>query len=357
MSVENRILQFSQLAAIAIIAVSCYEILRPFISAIIFAVVVCGSTWPLCLRLRKILWGKPALAALLMVLLLVLLVIGPSALLAGKLADGMTVVINGDMAFPVQGLIEPPAWLIKIPLVGAKLQDYWQGLASGGEEAVALLKQFIEPVRNFLLGAAKAISQSLLQMVFAAFIGFFLYRDGDALIQRLRNGLSRLAGNLGDELLKTIHQTVSGIVHGLFGTALAQAIVAVTGFFIAGVPGAFLLGVGTFFLSPVPVGPPLLWGGASIWLWGQGEYGWAIFMALWGLLAISSIDNLVRPYLISRGSKLPLVLTALGVFGGTVAFGFIGIFIGPPILAVGLTLVRLWTAHPQAKPEAPGQSG
>ena len=349
MSVEQRILQFVQLAAIAIVVVGCYEIIRPFIPALLFAVVVCMSTWPLYLRLRTVLRGQPAIAALLMVLLLLVLVIGPSALLAVNLADDVMVIVDAAKAFFGRGQIEPPAWLKQTPMLGERLDGYWRGLVSGGEEAVALL----EPARDFLLGAGKEIGQSLLQMMFAIFVGFFFYRDGEALVQTLRDGLSKLAGGLGVKILTTIHLTVTGIVQGIFGAALAQAIAATIGFLIAGVPGAFLLGATTFFLSMIPIGPPLLWGGASIWLLNQGDFGWAIFMVLWGVLVISSIDNLVKPYIISRGSNLPLLLIFLGVFGGIVAFGFIGIFIGPPILAVGLTLARLWTAQPVAEAESP----
>ncbi len=344
MAVEQGILQFARLAAIAIVAVSCYEVLHPFIPAILFAVVVCTSTWPLYLRLRRALRERSRLAALLMVLLLLVLVIGPSALLAVSLVDNVSAIVDATRTFLNRGPIQAPAWLMQIPLIGERLNDYWQGLASGGEETVALFKQLLEPTRNFLLRAGNAIAQSLLQMLFAVFIGYFFYRDGEALIQTLRNGLTRLAGGLGEELLGTIHASVAGVVHGIFGAALAQGVVATIGFLIAGVPGALLLGSITFFLSLVPIGPPLLWGGATVWLAYQGSYGWAIFMALWGVFVISSIDNLVKPYLISRGSSMSLLLVTLGVFGGIVTFGFIGLFIGPPILAVGLTLVRLWTA-------------
>ena len=123
---------------------------------------------------------------------------------------------------------------------------------------------------------------------------------------------------------------------------------------IAGVPAPFLLAVATFFLSILPIGPPLVWGGATLWLVSQDEIGWAVFMALWGLLAISTVDNFVKPYLISRSSGLPMLLIVLGVFGGVFAFGFIGIFIGPPVLAVGLTLVQLWIARSLEKPGTPG---
>jgi len=160
-------------------------------------------------------------------------------------------------------------------------------------------------------------------------------------------------GHSHPHLIGTIQNTVTGVVHGIFGTALAQAMVAVIGFLIAGVPAAFLLGVGTFLLSLVPIGPPLIWGGAAIWLVSEGQTGWAIFMVLWGLLAISSIDNVVKPFLISRAANLPLLLIVLGALGGVVAFGFIGIFIGPPVLAVGLTLLQFWIARTRAAPGTP----
>jgi predicted PurR-regulated permease PerM len=351
MSVEQRILHFIQLAAVAIVAVGCYEVLGPFIPAILFAVVVCVSTWPVYLRLRRALQGKSALAALLMELLLVVLVIGPSTLLAVNLADNVASIVDAARVFLSHGPVEPPAWLKDVPIIGGRLNGYWQNLASGGDEAVALFKGMLQMASNLLLGTGMAIGHSLLQMLFAAFIGFFFYRDGEALVHMLREGLTKLAGGLGEEILTTIQHTVTGVVHGVFGTALAQSIAAVFGFLIAGVPGAFVLGAATFFLSVTPIGPPLLWGGASIWLLYQGSYGWAIFMALWGMFVISSIDNVVRPYLISRSSSLSLLLITLGVFGGIIAFGFIGIFIGPPILAVGLTLIRLWTVHPAAGTE------
>lgn len=346
MPTEQRLRQVVQVAAIAIVVLGCYLVLRPFIPAILFAVVVCISTWPLYVRLRKALHGRSAPAALTMVLLLMMLVIGPSALLAFSLTDNLAAVIQSARTLLNHGPFQSPDWLKQIPLVGTQLDVYWQGLASGRQEALALFERLLEPTKDLLFAAGKAIGQSLLQMTFAIFIGFFFFRDGDALVATLRTALEKLSVGIGNEVLKTIDATVAGVVHGIFGTALAQALVAWIGFLIAGLPAAFLLAAVTFFLSMVPIGPPLVWGGAAIWLFNQGELGWAIFMALWGLFLISSIDNLIKPYIISRGSRLPLLLIVLGVFGGVIAFGFIGIFIGPPLLAIGLTLMRLWTKSP-----------
>lgn len=343
--VLQRLRQYAQLAAIIIIIVGCYMVLSPFIPAILFSAVVCSASWPLYAWLRRKLWGNSNLAALTMSLLLVVLVVAPSLLLAVSLSDNVTALAENIKATLDGGPMAPPEWLVRVPLVGEFATQYWRDIAASSDSVLAQTKGLLEPARSFLIVAGKAVGQGLLQLVLATFIGFFFYRDGDLLMASIRKAFDRLAGGLAGEMLATIQNTVTGVVHGIFGTALAQAVVAVIGFLIAGVPGALLLGVGTFFLSLVPVGPPLIWGGAAIWLMLHDMTGWAIFMVLWGLLVISSIDNLVKPYLISRASNLPLLLIVLGVFGGVVAFGFIGVFIGPPVLAVGLTLMQLWIAH------------
>ncbi len=143
-------------------------------------------------------------------------------------------------------------------------------------------------------------------------------------------------------MIETINNTVVGVMYGIVGTAFAQGVVAAIGLWIAGVPSPLLLGAATFLLSPVPIGPPLVWGGAAIWLFSHDEIAWGVFMLVWGALVISSIDNFVKPLLISRGAAMPFVLVLLGVFGGVLAFGFIGIFLGPTLLAVGYSLTRRW---------------
>jgi predicted PurR-regulated permease PerM len=185
-------------------------------------------------------------------------------------------------------------------------------------------------------------------MSLAAFIGFFFYRDGAALIRLIGVGMERLAGIHAANMLATINSTVRGVMYGLLGTALAQGFVAAIGFAIAGLPAVMLLSVATSLLSLIPVGPPLIWGGAAIWLFQQGETGWAIFMVLWGFFLISSVDNVVKPLLISHGSRLPFLLVILGVMGGVLAFGFVGVFIGPALLAVGFSIAQKWTSTDSA---------
>jgi predicted PurR-regulated permease PerM len=133
-------------------------------------------------------------------------------------------------------------------------------------------------------------------------------------------------------------------------TALAQGVLMAVGLYIVGIKSAPLLGLVTFFLSPVPVGPPLVWIPAGLWLiFSQGETAWGIFLLAWGALIVSSVDNVLKPMIISRGSDLPFMLVLLGVFGGVVAFGFIGVFLGPVLLALGFALVKEW-ANPDDVP-------
>ena len=113
----------------------------------------------------------------------------------------------------------------------------------------------------------------------------------------------------------------------------------------AGIRAAPLLGLLTFVVSPVPIGPPLVWVPAGLWLINVGETGWGLFVLLWGVLVVSTIDNVIKPLIISRGSVLPFMLVLLGVLGGVVAFGFIGVFLGPVLLAVGYGVLQEWAAH------------
>lgn len=341
---EKRFEIYAQLAAVIILVAGCFLVLRPFMTAMLLAAVVCVSTWPMYLWLLHKLKNRQNLAALTMTLSLTLVVILPLALVAYNLADNVTAFYNAVRQSMEAGPPEPPAWLTGLPLLGGPIEEYWRNIAGSQEEMLALAKRLLEPARNFLLASGILLGQGVMEMSLAAFISFFFYRDGEALTRSIGAGMARLAGIHAADMLVIINSTVRGVTYGLLGTALAQGFVAAIGFAIAGVPAVMLLGVATFLLSLIPVGPPLIWGGAAIWLFQQGETGWGIFMLLWGFFLISSVDNVVKPLLISRGSRLSFLLVILGVMGGVLAFGFVGIFIGPTLLAVGFSMVQKWTS-------------
>lgn len=340
---EKRFQPYSRLAAIVFLVIGCLYVLRPFLAGILFAAAIAISSWPLYLRLLGRLNGRRTLAAAVMTMSLILVIVVPLSLVTWNIADSVTHFYHGARDALDSGHFEPPAWLRQLPVVGESLDAYLRQVMSSKEELVELAKKYVEPVRNILLNSGIVLGAGVAQVSLAAFVAFFLYRDGHNIVAALEVGMDKIMGEHAVEVAETVSRTVTGVMYGMLGTALAQAAVAALGFLIAGVPAVALLSVATFIFSLVPVGPPLIWGGSAIWLFSQGMTGWAIFMVVYGLVIISGVDNVVKPILISRGSSLPFALVLLGVMGGVLAFGFVGLFIGPTLLAVALGLLRNWT--------------
>ena len=335
---------YAYIGAIAFLVIGCLYVLRPFLAAILFAAAVVISSWPMYLFLLKRMGNRRTLAALTLTFTLLLLVILPITLVAYNLADDVGRFYEQIKLAVETGHVEPPAWLRRLPLIGAWADRYVRETVASREQMLELATRMLEPARQFLLGGGIVLGVGVAQMSLAAFVSFFLYRDGLGLMRAIRIAMERIIGDSAHRVADTVSHTVRGVMYGLLGTALAQALVAALGFAIAGVPGVLLLGFATFVLSLVPVGPPVIWGGAAIWLFGQGQTGWGVFMLVWGLVLISGVDNVVKPMLISRGSDLPFLLVLLGVLGGVIAFGFVGLFVGPVLLAVGYSLLHEWTA-------------
>jgi len=342
--------------AIAILLTAgCIVVLYPFVSALLWAVILCFVTWPTFLWGVRLLGGRWTLAATLMALLVAALLVAPFVAVGLSLADNvrhLTVVISQGLE---HGPPDLPAWVDDIPLVGHRLHTSWQTLTHDSARLTTTLQRLVVPVSTWLLSQGVAFGTGVLYMTLSVLLLFFLYRDGAALATRLQEVTGRIAGVRAQQLSNLAVSTIRGVVYGILGSMLAQGILAGVGFLVAGVPGAFLLGFLTLVFSILPGGPALLWLPASIWLYKQDAIGWAIFLVLWGLLVVGTADNVIKPYLIGRGSDLPFILVLLGVLGGAFAFGVIGIFLGPTLLAVGYTLVRDWAlAEPVATTAVPG---
>ena len=342
--------RLAQIALVVLLIVGVVAVLRPMIGAVLFAFVLWVCTWPYYAEyLLPRLGGRDTLGASLMTLLLVLVMLLPMVFLVTSLASGADNFIDFAKPYVARGLpAEPPSFFSNLPFIGADLKASWHRLASNHEEMNGLLKQLIDPARKFSLALGGLAANGLLQLALVLFVVFFLYRDGAAFSKALYVAARKLGGELGEGLLEKARGTVVGVMLGIVGTAVAQGTVAMIGLLIAGVPGAMLLGFATFFLSMIPIGPPLIWGGAAAWLYGQGETGWAIFMVLYGVLIISSIDNFLKPVLIARGAGISVLLIGLGVLGGVLVFGFIGIFLGPVLLALGHMLFGRWAREEES---------
>jgi len=352
----SRIDQTLALVVLVLLIGGCFLVLRPFLSALLWAVVLSVATWPVFAHIKRALHGRSSWAAGVMTLLIALVVLAPFVIVGVTLADNADRLTTFYKQTVENGPPDAPAWVAEIPVVGERAADYWHAMVHDSARLVAELKKWIEPIKNGLIGFGTVVGEGLLMLTLSVLIAFFFYRDGDAVQRRLRAAIERIAPERGKRYLDLAVGTMRGVVYGILGTALAQGVLMAIGLWIAGFQAAPLLGLATFFLSPLPVGPPLVWLGAAAVLFQQGETGWAIFIAAWGALIVSSVDNFVKPLIISRGSNLPFILVLLGILGGAVAFGFIGVFLGPVLLALGLALLREWAVDTDADRPPPPKS-
>ncbi|MFO1414933.1 MAG: AI-2E family transporter [Burkholderiales bacterium] len=338
----SRIDRTLTLVVLAVLIAGVYLVLRPFISAIVWAAILAATTWPLFdwIERRS---GRPALAATVMTLIILMVVVAPFVIVGATLAENFDRMSDFAKKVIESGLPDPPAWVSELPLVGERAAAYWAQFAHDGMGLLAELRRFVDPLRSFALTAGAVVGDGLLQLTLSVFIAFFFYKDGLAIVARLRIAVIRISPHRGLHMLNVANATTRAVVYGILGTALAQGVLMAIGLYIVGIKAAPLLGLATFLLSPVPVGPPLVWIPTGLWLiFSQGETAWGIFLLAWGALVVSSVDNFLKPMIISRGSDLPFILVMLGVFGGVVAFGFIGVFLGPVLLALGFVLIKEW---------------
>jgi predicted PurR-regulated permease PerM len=316
---------------------ACLWVLTPFVSALFWAAVLAFASWPLMRVLTRWLKGRQTLAACVLTGGWMLLVAVPLVLLGFNIADHIRDANAFIKDVQVDGLPPPPHWLIGLPMVGERLGSLWQALDEQGSAWMATARPYAGQVGNWLLARSAQLGGGMLELALSLVLGPRLAE----LVYRM---LHRLIGDRAGHYVDLVAGTVQRVVNGVIGTAAAQALLALVGFLIAGIPGALVLSLLTFMFSLIPMGPPLVWVPAVVWLVLQGDYGYAIFLALWGTFIISGVDNVLKPYLISRGGNLPLVVVLLGVFGGILAFGFIGLFLGPTLLAVGYSLLNDWVA-------------
>ncbi|WP_110972876.1 AI-2E family transporter [Pseudomonas huaxiensis] len=320
-------------------------VMAPFISALLWGAILAFASWPLMRLVTRLCGGRETLAASFLTCLWLLLVALPLVWLGFNLADHVRDATTFIRDVQVDGLPDAPSWLGSVPFVGERLVRFWDTMDQQGAALLATVKPYLGQVGNWLLARSAQIGSGILELILSLVFVFFFYRDGPRLAAFVLRLLERLIGERADYYLGLVAGTVQRVVNGVIGTAAAQGLLALIGFLIAGVPGALVLGLVTFMLSLIPMGPPLAWIPATAWLAWKGDYSMAVFLGIWGTFVISGVDNVLKPYLISRGGDLPLVIVLLGVFGGLLAFGFIGLFIGPTLLAVAYSLLLDWSRH------------
>jgi predicted PurR-regulated permease PerM len=324
------------------IAIGCVVVLLPFVSALLWAAILVFTTWPICEWLRLRLHLRHGVAAGAMVALTAVAVVLPLALAAPGSASDVDHLRAILLEALRAGLPNAPAWVFAIPLLGPTIGSLWDRWAADISVMVAAFQPYFGMLLEGGVSLLLGIANGVLMFVLALFAAFFFYLYGEPIAARLSLLLHRIAGARADRLITVMGATVRGVVYGILGTAVVQGMLTAFGLWLSGVPRPILLGAVAAFLAVLPIGAPLVWIPAALWLMSSGHLGWGIFLAVYGSFVVSGADSLIRPWFIARGAQLPFLLTILGVLGGALAFGLLGIFLGPVLLGIGYTLINEW---------------
>ena len=356
----QRVEQLLAIIALVLLAAGCIAVLAPFTVAILWAVIIALTTWPAYRRVRSLVRGRRTLAATIMILLLVTALFMPMIVLATSLADDAAAFIRNVREFFSDGVPAAPAWMFGLPLIGDRLAALWSDFAAGTLSLGQYLPKYIQSAGSGLVKIGAGVTQALFDLTIGLVTLFFIYQQGGAGGRDLSELAQRIGGDKSERLLEVAATTMKGVVYGTVGTAIAQGILTAIGLAVSGVPAATVLGVIAGFAALFPAGPVLVWGPAAIWLLSQGDIAWGLFLIGWGTVAVGMSDNVLKPMFIGQGVDLHFLLIMLGLIGGMIAFGFLGIFLGPTLLAVGYTLFSEWRAmrmEDKAEPESGGEQG
>ena len=339
---------------IGVLIAANFFILKPFLPAFVWAVTIVVATWPLMLRLQSWLGGKRGFAVAVMTLALLLLLIVPFALAIVTLVDHADMIKGWGESLKANGLPPPPGWVSGIPLAGPRLSESWLELASGGPEGLsARLVPYAGKIVTWFVDQAGSIGMMFVQFLLTVLIAAILYSGGEPAADAVRRFFRRLAGKQGEDLTVLAARAIRGVALGVVVTALVQSLLGGIGLAVAGVPAASLLTALMFMLCIAQLGPVLVLAPAVIWLFWSDQTLWGSVLLVWTVI-VGTLDNFLRPILIRKGADLPLLLIFSGVIGGLVAFGIIGLFIGPVVLAVSYTLLGAWIGG--GEPGPPGEA-
>ena len=343
MPVPDRDLTRSTLGVlfIGLLIVAALWILRPFIAPTIWATMIVVSTWPMMRWFEARLWGRRSLAALLMSLLILMLLVVPLMLAIGTIVRHADEIVALGSAVSRFVIPPPPPWVAGLPMIGEWASQLWsQAADSGSSGLLNRLVPYADDIAKWFVSQAGSVGMVFLQFLLTVVLAALMYTGGEDAALAVRRFGRRLAGVYGDSAAILAGQAIRGVALGVGVTAVAQAGLGGIGLGF-GVPFAGLLTAVMLLLCIAQLGPALVLFPAVGWLYWSGQSGWGTFLLLWSLVAVT-MDNFLRPVLIRRGADLPLLLIFAGVIGGLLAFGLIGLFVGPVVLAVAYRLLGEW---------------
>lgn len=329
---------------IAILIGASFWVLRPFLLAVVWASMIVVATWPLMLKVQAAV-RRRALAVIVMTGAMLLVFVVPLVLAIQALVDNMDTITAWLRELPDATIPLPPEWVGKIPLFGARLAETWTAIAAAGiTELLARLNPFIHEAAKWLPGVFGSVGLLGIEFLLTVLISAIMFAQGETARSAMIRFGRRLAGDRGRHAVLLAGQAIRAVALGVVVTALVQTILAGIGLAVAGIPFAGLLTATILILCIAQIGPLIVLLPAVIWLFWHGATGWGVALLVWSVI-VGMLDNVLRPMLIRKGADLPLLLIFAGVIGGLLAFGIIGLFVGPVVLAVTYTLLNEWVAE------------
>ncbi|MEM7222697.1 MAG: AI-2E family transporter [Pseudomonadota bacterium] len=340
-----------KIGLVAFVVYWCFEILAPFIIVVFWAAILAIGFHPLCQRIARRLGGRTVLAATLLTLFSVVLLVGPIGSLGLVFVEDMnkavTALQSGAKIVP-----PPPQGVKEWPLVGETLHEFWDLAAHNLTAAVKAIRPQLTAVAQTVLSSAANISLGLLQFLVALIIAGFLLTRSKVTDVAMVAVAERLMAERGEPMVRLMESTVRNVTRGVLGTAVIQTFFIGLGMVVAGIPGAAIWTALCLFLSIVQIGPGIVMVGTVLYMFSEASTLAAVVYLIYAV-PVTLIDNVLKPILMGRGSTVPVLVIFLGVVGGTLAYGLIGVFVGPVVLAVGYVLFMAWLETSKESPPAP----
>ena len=348
--VIQRLLAISLLVALFIL---CFQVIQFFIVPALWAAILAYVTFPIYKFFNEKAHLSSGFSAAIMTIT-ISLIIGVPLVVGVFILQQEALSLYGSLIYRVKvGYLDVPESIKDLPIIGQQIRDILWSINKNPEGALEAFRTWIQSHLYYGKLALDVVFSVLAKLGMALMTLFFFYRDGTSLVKQIRQALRNIIGNRIDGYIDSVGTTTRAVVYGIGLTALAQALLAGMGYYVAGAPSPTLLTIVTFIIALIPFGTPFAWGAVSIWLLSQGQTAEGIGLALWGVLVISWVDNLIRPIVISGATKIPFIIIFIGVLGGLTAFGFVGLFIGPVVLAIGLAVWREWISQHKNEMFAP----
>ena len=338
----QRLLALTLLVALFIL---CFKVIQFFIVPALWAAILAYVTFPVYTFFHTKVRLSPSFSAFLMTFSISLMIGIPLILGVFYLQHEVVSFVSMAIRRLQAGYLDLPEQIKNLPVIGQVIKDTLWEINKNPEATMDTVRVWVQSHLYYGKMAFDVVLKNLAKLGMALMTLFFFYRDGKSLIRQIRQALRNIIGDRIDGYLDSVGATTQAVVYGIGLTALAQAILSGVGYVLTDVPNPILLTILTFIIAMIPFGTPFAWGGMALWLLSQGHTAEGIGLALWGIFVISWVDNLIRPIVISGATKIPFIIIFIGVLGGLTAFGFVGLFIGPVVLAIGLAVWREWISQ------------